>query len=229
MFSFFFLMIRRPPRSPLFPYTTLFRSYPLGRLRQGQLLGKSLERGIFELADPLPAEAELFADRLERGGLAVEAEAKLEHPPLVHVSRHPDRRGLTRKRALARLSDPPSGVGRELEAATPVELLDGAVQPDHTLLDQVEQRQVVPLIALGDRDDQAQIRVDHPLLRRSVSELDALGERNLLRRSEQGIAARPVHEQGQPVGRRKLGGPSQGGLDRLDDLDVALVELLAKA
>src|SRR3712207_7430431 len=28
---FFFLMIRRPPRSTLFPYTTLFRSqYPLG-------------------------------------------------------------------------------------------------------------------------------------------------------------------------------------------------------
>src|SRR5256886_6712142 len=27
--SFFFLMIRRPPRSTLFPYTTLFRSHPL--------------------------------------------------------------------------------------------------------------------------------------------------------------------------------------------------------
>src|SRR5712664_4296565 len=27
-FSFFFLMIRRPPRSTLFPYTTLFRSTP---------------------------------------------------------------------------------------------------------------------------------------------------------------------------------------------------------
>src|SRR3712207_7737252 len=26
MYSFFFLMIRRPPRSTLFPYTTLFRS-----------------------------------------------------------------------------------------------------------------------------------------------------------------------------------------------------------
>src|SRR5690349_23774875 len=26
-FCFFFLMIRRPPRSTLFPYTTLFRSY----------------------------------------------------------------------------------------------------------------------------------------------------------------------------------------------------------
>src|SRR3712207_9058666 len=28
--SFFFLMIRRPPRSTLFPYTTLFRSQSLG-------------------------------------------------------------------------------------------------------------------------------------------------------------------------------------------------------
>src|SRR3712207_7274947 len=27
MLKFFFLMIRRPPRSTLFPYTTLFRSY----------------------------------------------------------------------------------------------------------------------------------------------------------------------------------------------------------
>src|SRR5947199_2916323 len=30
MFLFFFLMIRRPPRSTLFPYTTLFRSRPSG-------------------------------------------------------------------------------------------------------------------------------------------------------------------------------------------------------
>src|SRR6201991_5302382 len=27
LYFFFFLMIRRPPRSTLFPYTTLFRSY----------------------------------------------------------------------------------------------------------------------------------------------------------------------------------------------------------
>src|SRR2546426_2828253 len=32
VFFFFFLMIRRPPRSTLFPYTTLFRS---GRNRRG--------------------------------------------------------------------------------------------------------------------------------------------------------------------------------------------------
>src|SRR5215475_14997193 len=30
IFLFFFLMIRRPPRSTLFPYTTLFRSRPWG-------------------------------------------------------------------------------------------------------------------------------------------------------------------------------------------------------
>src|SRR5256885_5435825 len=38
--SFFFLMIRRPPRSTLFPYTTLFRSYMVehakARLEQGR-------------------------------------------------------------------------------------------------------------------------------------------------------------------------------------------------
>src|SRR6476620_11922801 len=33
-FLFFFLMIRRPPRSTLFPYTTLFRSRPRCRCRR---------------------------------------------------------------------------------------------------------------------------------------------------------------------------------------------------
>src|SRR5690242_21329505 len=33
-FYFFFLMIRRPPRSTLFPYTTLFRSY-VSRIEAG--------------------------------------------------------------------------------------------------------------------------------------------------------------------------------------------------
>src|SRR6266567_7617158 len=32
-YFFFFLMIRRPPRSTLFPYTTLFRSRPHARPR----------------------------------------------------------------------------------------------------------------------------------------------------------------------------------------------------
>src|SRR5260370_5917139 len=33
---FFFLMIRRPPRSTLFPYTTLFRSRDRSRSQNGQ-------------------------------------------------------------------------------------------------------------------------------------------------------------------------------------------------
>src|SRR5260221_1043709 len=38
-YSFFFLMIRRPPRSTLFPYTTLFRSL------RGQWLARDGHRG----------------------------------------------------------------------------------------------------------------------------------------------------------------------------------------
>src|ERR1039457_7696304 len=34
---FFFLMIRRPPRSTLFPYTTLFRSHDVGLLGRCEL------------------------------------------------------------------------------------------------------------------------------------------------------------------------------------------------
>src|SRR5258705_3418523 len=34
LFCFFFLMIRRPPRSTLFPYTTLFRSLDLVKTRR---------------------------------------------------------------------------------------------------------------------------------------------------------------------------------------------------
>src|SRR5688572_32506873 len=41
MFIFFFLMIRRPPRSTLFPYTTLFRSHDVN---QGK--GAALRTGI---------------------------------------------------------------------------------------------------------------------------------------------------------------------------------------
>src|SRR3712207_7439389 len=36
---FFFLMIRRPPRSTLFPYTTLFRSVRLPQLMEGASYG----------------------------------------------------------------------------------------------------------------------------------------------------------------------------------------------
>src|SRR2546430_15632983 len=44
---FFFLMIRRPPRSTLFPYTTLFRSVRRGSIRgyRGEQVGRNARGG----------------------------------------------------------------------------------------------------------------------------------------------------------------------------------------
>src|SRR3712207_8820127 len=68
LFMFFFLMIRRPPRSTLFPYTTLFRS---GRDDQLDALGR-------------PAE-----EQVERRPLARDAglEVAGDHRQLVEVGR----------------------------------------------------------------------------------------------------------------------------------------------
>src|SRR2546427_12617437 len=52
-FLFFFLMIRRPPRSTLFPYTTLFRSRGEGAPDRAQA-GKE----ILSLAHRLPRRAQ---------------------------------------------------------------------------------------------------------------------------------------------------------------------------
>src|SRR2546430_8678141 len=48
-FFFFFLMIRRPPRSTLFPYTTLFRSRHRSRLGRAQVQGRDRERQALKL------------------------------------------------------------------------------------------------------------------------------------------------------------------------------------
>src|SRR3712207_9303802 len=43
---FFFLMIRRPPRSTLFPYTTLFRSWPWTMAQRRSLLPATLTSSL---------------------------------------------------------------------------------------------------------------------------------------------------------------------------------------
>src|SRR5256885_12315822 len=69
---FFFLMIRRPPRSTLFPYTTLFRSHAIGN------------------AHPLLEPRDVHAERIQqasstaqrrasRGRIAALAEQALEN------------------------------------------------------------------------------------------------------------------------------------------------------
>src|SRR5256885_12319065 len=53
--SFFFLMIRRPPRSTLFPYTTLFRSH--GHDSAVGQAGKALVEGLHLVPRRLPGAA----------------------------------------------------------------------------------------------------------------------------------------------------------------------------
>src|SRR2546426_3361063 len=56
-YFFFFLMIRRPPRSTLFPYTTLFRSFLIAEERVGVEL--VVGRSVLEL-DLVQSYLELF-------------------------------------------------------------------------------------------------------------------------------------------------------------------------
>ena len=103
------------------------------------------------------------------------------------VDRDADRARLVGERAGDRLADPPGRVGRELEALAVVELLGRADQAERALLDQVEEGQALVAVVLGDRDDQAQVRLDHLLLGVEVAALDPLGEVDLLlRRSAAG-------------------------------------------
>ena len=149
------------------------------------------------------------------------------------VDGNADRARLVRDAALHRLPDPPRRIGRELEAPPPVELLDGADQPDHTLLDQVEEREPVALVLLRDRDDETKVRVDHPVLRLDVAALDQLRQLDLLGGGQQRVAARLVEEQLQRVGRRRREvavdvGRVDGGRAAavVREADPALLELL---
>src|SRR5256885_5028251 len=55
-------MIRRPPRSPLFPYTTLFRSCP--PLRAGGRVCESAVAGLRQAAGSIQADIRLLDQQL---------------------------------------------------------------------------------------------------------------------------------------------------------------------
>src|SRR5690606_39283600 len=59
---FFFLMIRPPPSSTLFPYTTLFRSRPSASVRNGPGMGGAPAPG-----STLPPEVLRAGDRISPG------------------------------------------------------------------------------------------------------------------------------------------------------------------
>src|SRR3712207_8552365 len=49
LYYFFFLMIRRPPRSTLFPYTTLFRSRDVRLVGRPADVGRVEDRSLFHV------------------------------------------------------------------------------------------------------------------------------------------------------------------------------------
>src|SRR5215207_6168841 len=160
------------------------------------------------------------------------------------VDRDADRARLVGQRASDRLADPPGRVGRELEALAVVELLRGTHQAERALLDQVEERKPLVAVVLGDRDDQAQVGLDHLLLRVEVTALDPAREVDLLLGGEQPDLADVLQEQLKGVGghvrlevdrRLGLAAPAlvrraldlrrgDGRIDLLDDLDLGLLE-----
>src|SRR2546430_9197978 len=88
IFFFFFLMIRRPPRSTLFPYTTLFRSRPEHLLREhpvrglhhgGMIRGQS---GFFQRSEEHTSELQSQSNLVCR--LLLEKKKKLE----INYTRH---------------------------------------------------------------------------------------------------------------------------------------------
>src|SRR5688572_20179895 len=120
----------------------------LERARVGAELGSELRRR--RLAAQLAGE------------LRTHALAALQ--PVVHVRGQPDRARVVLDRAHERLTDPPHRIGRKLEAAPVVELLDRADQAEVAFLDQVGERQAQVAVVLRDRDDELEVVLDEAIL-----------------------------------------------------------------
>ena len=81
-----------------------------------------------------------------------------------------------------------------------VKLLGRTAEPDRPLLDEIEERQPLVAVPLGDRDDQPEVRLDHLLLRAMVAALDPLCELDLLRCGQQVDLADVAQERLQAIG-----------------------------
>src|SRR5258706_1539776 len=105
--SFFFLMIRRPPRSTLFPYTTLFRSTsrllptlgspPTNRMPAGGNSPGSIQPGGGERSEEHTSELQSLTNLVCRLLLEKKKRPKLhdvmadERSPVAHGRRHTTR------------------------------------------------------------------------------------------------------------------------------------------
>ena len=167
----------------------------------GQLLGRGL---ALELLHQLALDAVQLVDRLD------------------HVHGHADRARLVGDAARDRLADPPRRVGRELVAAAPVVLLDGAHQADVALLDEIEEEHAAADVALRDRHHETQVGLDQLAARGRVVALDALRERDLLGGRQQRDAA----DLAQVGAHRIVRAVAHGHVDRRAGLDLGLVVLV---
>src|SRR2546430_10068929 len=89
---FFFLMIRRPPRSTLFPYTTLFRSvlaHELGHHVHGDARRGLAVHGALTLARSEEHTSELQSQSNLVCRLLLEKKKKNHTPPGRHTQRPP--------------------------------------------------------------------------------------------------------------------------------------------
>src|SRR2546427_7518693 len=78
-------MIRRPPRSTLFPYTTLFRSHPLGRV------GREPDAWLLTVVADVDARLELLADRSEEHTSELQSQSNLVCRLLLEKKNRPRR------------------------------------------------------------------------------------------------------------------------------------------
>src|SRR3712207_7901839 len=99
---FFFLMIRRPPRSTLFPYTTLFRSpngsgksnitdavlFALGEQSAGVLRAGSMSELIFSGSETLPRSEEHTSELQSRQYLVCRLLLEKKKKRTQQVNRH---------------------------------------------------------------------------------------------------------------------------------------------
>src|SRR5262245_14802502 len=150
--------------------------------------------GRERLVDVLDRKAGGLRQLLARG---VAAELDLEPAcgtaelllPLDDVDGNANRARVVGDRTLDGLANPPGRVRGELEPAAPVELLDGAVEAERALLDEIQERDAEAAVALGDGDDEPEVRLDHAALRDQIALLDLLRERDLLGGRQQLVAA----------------------------------------
>ena len=176
-----------------------------------------LTRVLLDLQHLLRRDVHFLGELFGRGLAAqVLEQLTLDAAELVddldHVHRDADGAGLVGHGAGDGLTDPPRGVGGELVALGVVELLDRADQAEVALLDQVQERHAAAGVALGQRDDEAQVGLEQVVLRAVAVAADpevvaALrGGELLARLGELGHLLRAV----------------QAGLDALGELDFFL-------